>query len=490
MCACSNCSGPRPGSAGRWRSPAWRSPPPNFVEPILFGRIVDTLANAQGGARQLDWNVLMPLVGAWVGFGLFIIVASTIVSLHADRLAHRHCQAVRADYFEHILQLPLSYHTGTHSGRLMKVMITGTNTLWGLWLSFFREHFTSFVSLFILMPLTLFLNWRYALMLMLLCAVFAVLIAFVLRRTETLQSTVETYYTDQAERTSDTLGNIALIQSFARIDMEVNAMRKVGTQLLGAQMPVLWWWALATVLTKASTTITMLAILIVGIFFYVRGQTTVGEIVMFMSFATMLIGKLEQVVHFANHMVMEGPRLQEFFDVLDTIPAVRDRPDAVDPGRLRGLIEFKDVSFSYDGKRPAVLDLNFTALPGETIALVGADRRRQVDGAGAAAPRLRPAIGRGEDRRHGHPRPHAVGPAQEYRRGVPGGAAVQPLDRRQPAGRQARRDRGRTARRLPRARRRSTSSSATRRGSKPMSASAAACCRAASASASRSRARC
>ena len=141
-----------------------------FVEPILFGRIVDTLANAQSGARQLDWNVLLPLVGAWVGFGLFTIVCSTIVSLHADRLAHRHCQAVRADYFEHILQLPLSYHTGTHSGRLMKVMITGTNTLWGLWLSFFREHFTSFVSLFILMPLTLFLNWRYALVLMLLCA--------------------------------------------------------------------------------------------------------------------------------------------------------------------------------------------------------------------------------------------------------------------------------------------------------------------------------
>ena len=103
---------------------------------------------------------------------------------------------MRADYFEHILQLPLSYHTGTHSGRLMKVMITGTNTLWGMWLSFFREHFTSFVSLFILMPLTLFLNWRYALLLMVLCVVFAVLIAFVLRKTEKLQSTVETYYTD------------------------------------------------------------------------------------------------------------------------------------------------------------------------------------------------------------------------------------------------------------------------------------------------------
>jgi len=51
---------------------------------------------------------------------------------------------------------------------------------------------------------------------------------------------------------------------------------------------------------------------------------------------------------------------------------VRDRPDAMEPGRLRGLIEFQKVTYSYDGKRPAVEDLYFTALPGETIALVGA----------------------------------------------------------------------------------------------------------------------
>ena len=51
--------------------------------------------------------------------------------------------------------------------------------------------------------------------------------------------------------------------------------------------------------------------------------------------------------------------------MLDTEPVVRDRPDAIDPGRMRGLVEFNDVSFSYDGKRPAVRDLSFTALPGE-----------------------------------------------------------------------------------------------------------------------------
>jgi ATP-binding cassette, subfamily B, beta-glucan exporter len=250
--------------------------------------------------------------------------------------------------------------------------MAGTTTLWALWLAFFREHFASLVSLVILLPLTLVINWRYGLLLIALCAVFAVLIAIVIRKTETMQSAVERYYTDVAERTTDTLGNIALVQSFARIELEVMGMKKMGEEALSAQIPVLSWWAMATVITRASTTLTMLAILVLGVWFYVNERTTVGEIVMFMSFAALLIGRLEQAVQFANRMVMDAPRIAEFFEVLDTEPAVRDRPDAMDPGRMHGLVEFKDVSFSYDGKRPAVADLTFTALPGETVALVGA----------------------------------------------------------------------------------------------------------------------
>src|SRR2546423_8297300 len=161
-----------------------------FVEPILFGRIIDTLAIAQGHLADLSWPDLMKLVGAWVGFGLFIIVCSTLVSLHADRLAHRQYQAFRTIYFEHVLQLPLSYYTGSHSGRLVKVMMSGTSTLWGLWLSFFREHLASFVSLIVLLPLTLVINWRYGLLLIALCAVFSVLIALVINKSEQMQTKV------------------------------------------------------------------------------------------------------------------------------------------------------------------------------------------------------------------------------------------------------------------------------------------------------------
>src|SRR5215475_10976192 len=338
-----------------------------FAEPVLFGRIVDVLSGKTVAGTTSAW----PFLFAWVAFGLFTIGCSALVALHADRLAHRQRQAVLTSYFEHILQLPLTFHSGTHSGRLMKVMLNGTDSLWRLWLGFFREHFAAILSVVVLLPLSLYLNWRLAILLFMLCVVFTALTTFVVRKTYGMQSEVEQHYSDLSARASDALGNVALVQSFVRVDAEVQGLRYVADKLLAVQMPVLSWWAVVTVITRASTTITVLAIFTVGIALHQAGLTTVGEIVMFVSFATMLIQKLEQVVSFINSVFMEAPRLQEFFNVLDAVPAVRDRPDAIDVGRLSGLVDFHDVTFSYDGKRPAVEDLSFTALPGHTIALVG-----------------------------------------------------------------------------------------------------------------------
>ncbi|QAU44875.1 glucan ABC transporter ATP-binding protein/ permease [Bradyrhizobium guangzhouense] len=338
-----------------------------FAEPVLFGRIVDVLSGKSVAGSSSAWPFLL----AWVAFGLFTIACSALVALQADRLSHRQRQAVLTSYFEHILQLPLTFHSGTHSGRLMKVMLNGTDALWRLWLGFFREHFAAILSVVVLLPLSLYLNWRLAILLFVLCIVFTALTTFVVRRTFGMQMAVEEHYSELSARASDALGNVALVQSFVRVESEVKGLRSVADELLAAQMPVLSWWALVTVITRASTTITVLAIFTLGIALHDQGLTSVGEIVMFVSFATLLIQKLEQVVSFINNVFMEAPRLREFFNVLDAVPAVHDRPDAIDAGRLSGLVEFNDVTFSYDGKRPAIEDLSFTALPGQTIALVG-----------------------------------------------------------------------------------------------------------------------
>ena len=342
-----------------------------FAEPVLFGKIIDLLTTAQGSGSPIDNDKLIPLISAWVGFGIFTILGGVLIALYAERLSHRRRLAVMASYFEHVLNLHQAFHTTVHSGGLMKVMLEGANGLGGMTLSFFREHLASLVSLFVMLPLSLYINWRLSLLLLALVFVFTILSAFILRKTETLQGNVERFHTQLAERATDSLGNVSVIQSFTRIADETAAMRMTIDRLLAAQIPVLSWWAVAAVVTRASATLTILGILLLGTWLFTQKLATVGEVVTFMAFATALIGRLDQVVGFINAIFLQAPKLQQFFDVIDTVPAVRDRPGAKDPGRLSGHVAFHDVSFSYDGRKSAVTDVTFEVMPGETIALVG-----------------------------------------------------------------------------------------------------------------------
>lgn len=343
-----------------------------FAEPILFGRVIDTLSKSAAQSTGQLWDRVVPLLLAWAGFGLFTITAGASIALLSDRLAHRRRHAVLADYFEHVLLLPLSQHSRTHSGRAMKVMVQGTDTLWWLWLSFFRDNLAALVSLIVLIPVALYINWRLAWVLIVLCVIFALLTHFILNRTQVLQGQVESHHSDLAERASDTLGNVALVQSFARVKHEVESLKGISQRVLSAQLPVLSWWAVMTMLTRSATTLTILCIVVLGAWLFTLDLISVGEIVTFIAFASLVIGKLEQVVSFINRLAMDAPKLRDFFEVLDTHPLIHDAADAVDPGRLTGKIAFKDVSFSYDGKRIAIDNLSFTIQPGQTIALVGA----------------------------------------------------------------------------------------------------------------------
>ena len=343
-----------------------------FAEPVLFGRIIDAMTSAQGANHAFDNDKLIPLIIAWVGFGLFTIIGGIVIALYAERLSHRRRLAVMASYFEHVLSLHQAFHTQSHSGRLMKIMLEGSNGLGGMTLSFFREHLSSLVSLFVMLPLSLYINWRLSSLLLILVFVFTGLSSYILRKTEVLQGEVETFHTALAERATDSLGNVSVIQSFTRIQDESAAIRMTIDRLLAAQIPVLSWWAIAAVVTRASGTLTILGILLLGTYLFSKGQASVGEIVTFMAFATALISRLDQVVGFINAIFLQAPKLQQFFDVIDTMPAVRDKPGASDPGRLSGRVAFHNVSFSYDGKKSAVADVTFDVQPGETIAFVGA----------------------------------------------------------------------------------------------------------------------
>ena len=101
-----------------------------------------------------------------------------------------------------------------------------------------------------------------------------------------------------------------------------------------------------------------------------------------------VIARLEQMVAFVNRVFLDAPRLHEFFAVLDTIPVVRDRPDAIDPGRVAGRVTFDHVSFSYAGVSLAIALMGIGAAAGYYFRNLGPHGLTRRSGAARAGYRF------------------------------------------------------------------------------------------------------
>jgi ATP-binding cassette subfamily B protein len=335
-----------------------------FMEPVLFGRVIDLLSRGNGPSTL---GVLL----VWGAVGLAGIGCGAAIALLADRMAHRNRLAVMQRYYQHVLAMPPAFHGDTQSGRLMKVMLVGADSLFNLWLSFFRDHLLTALAAGVLLPLSLVLNWRLGLLLLGLVVVFCALAAFVISRTHERQAEVEGLHSRLAGNAQDALSNILVVQSFTRLQAESKLFGSIVSQVLERQFPVLNWWAAMSVMTRSASTLCVMAIFAMGAWLNGQGLATVGEIVSFMGFALLLIGRLEGLVGFVARLVFQKPALEEMFAIIDSESTVPDRRDAVDIGRATGAVRFKDVSFAYPNTCPTLSGVSFTAEAGRSIALVG-----------------------------------------------------------------------------------------------------------------------
>ena len=333
-----------------------------FVEPILFGHVIGGL----DGAGPSTGNIL-----AWAGMGVLGIMAGMATSVVADRLAHRLRLRVIGRTYGHVLQLPPAHSARYPTGTLMKTLWGGADEMFWLWLGLFRDHLGTVLCLVGLLPVALLLNPALGGVLVVLAVVFSFTATLTIRRTQEGQRRAEDAHSAMAAQVGDVLGNAPLIRAFGRAPVEAADFGRLAGDVVRHQFPVLGWWAGVTVMNRVASTVATVAVVGLGAWLHGRGQATTADVVTFMGFAGMLIGRLEGAVGIVARMGGILPRLEDFFAILDaasTVPDPAGQPELpAGPGR----VEFRGVRFAYPGG-PNVLDgVDLVAEPGETVALVG-----------------------------------------------------------------------------------------------------------------------
>ncbi|WP_275786150.1 glucan ABC transporter ATP-binding protein/ permease [Pararhizobium gei] len=333
-----------------------------IAEPVLFGRIIDAMSSKQ---------TVTPMLLMWAGLGVFNTIAFVLVAREADRLAHTRRSTLITEAFGRIISMPLSWHSQRGTSNALHTLLRACETMFGLWLEFMREHLSTVVALALLVPTALMMDVRLSIVLFVLAVLYVLIGKVVMSKTKDGQASVEGHYHTVFSHVSDSISNVSVVHSYNRIEAETRQLKELANRLISAQLPVLDWWALASALNRMASTISMMTILVIGTVLVQRGELGVGEVVAFIGFANLLIGRLDQMKNFVNQTFEARAKLEDFFKLEDS---VREREEPADAGELnhvRGEVEFRNVSFNFPNTNDGLQDISFKVKAGQTIAIVG-----------------------------------------------------------------------------------------------------------------------
>ncbi|WP_217570153.1 glucan ABC transporter ATP-binding protein/ permease [Mesorhizobium sp. GbtcB19] len=333
-----------------------------ILEPILLGRVIGAIS---------EKGAVFSTLAVWAALGAFNVVAFVLVARGADRFAHARRSEVLCQSFERVITMPLAWHQQRGTSNSLHTLLRAVETLFSLWLEFMRVHLSTAIALVLLVPTALAMDVRMSIVLLGLGVLYVGIGRIVMRHTKSGQTAVERHYHTVFAHVTDSVSNVAVLQSYNRIGHETATLKRYVKDLLDAQNPVLDWWAIANALNRLSSTISMMIVLSIGAYLVTRGQLRVGDVVAFTGFAGMLIARLDQMSAFTTQISEARAKLEDFYRLEDSAAETAEPDGLRELTNVTGHVRFEDVSFEFANSGHGIEDVSFEVQAGQTVAIVG-----------------------------------------------------------------------------------------------------------------------
>jgi len=341
-----------------------------LVEPILFKEIIDTLISFNGNT-VVSQNSLWGVLFFWLILGLVIIIIRLFVAIFADRLWHEEFNNIVLDAFNHILKLSMRFHTNSNSWELVKKLVRGSDCIFYSQLDLTRKIIPDIFTMIILITLIVFLNWKLGLFVMFFWFLSWIVAVYSISRTFIKQDKIEKYYNQSSALYSDTFTNIFAVKSFTLLNMKRKKLKDIMEKRLQKQYPILNWWGFLMSFSKIVNIIISIWVIFFGSYLFFKGEATVWEIVMFLSFSTIFLASIENSMWSIEWLFWRMAPIKDYFKIVDEDLEVKDIKWAKKLKWVKWEVEFKKLEFSYDGKRKVLKNINIKIKPGEKVAFVG-----------------------------------------------------------------------------------------------------------------------
>jgi ATP-binding cassette, subfamily B, multidrug efflux pump len=338
----------------------------NLIIPALIQQVIDV------GLARHEIGFIARAAAVILGLGIMQAGLTYLQGYLSEWIASHIGYDLRNRLYDHIQQLPFSYHDRAQTGQLISRCIEDVRSI---------ERFTGYGVvqliqlglLFAGIVVLLFLKQPQLAAIALLPMLPLIWITTDFgRRIGDLFLKVDNTLGDLSAHLQENVSGVQVVRAFAREPDEIQRFDHTNRRLYQARVTVLSEWSKIMPTSNLLVTVSTLLILWFGGEMVLQGRITIGEVVAFNGYLLLLAAPATQLTWLVNAAGEAVAGVQRTYEVLDTVPEIRAPVNARRLDRLTGRVEFRQVCFRYSGDSiPALEEINLDVQPNQVVALIG-----------------------------------------------------------------------------------------------------------------------
>lgn len=345
----------------------------NALPPLVTRATIDNALNAQTSTSERLYQLYF-----WCGATLALIIASEIVhGIHMRILSNcgtMVARDLRHAVYTHLHDLSLRYFAKRRTGSLITRVTNDTDRLWDFIVFGSIGLARSILMICFGAGVMFYMNWRLALVAIIPLPIVAVMSYWRGKTMQRIHGRLWTYWSRMGAVVGDAVPGVRVVKAFANEQREVKRFDARSDEYTLKEQEVNNVWTRFQPMVSALMRTGSLSVLLIGGYIVIRHpskENSLGTLMAFTQFLWQFYMPISELANSNRMITRSATSAQRVFEVLDTPPEIYSNAGAQTKPRLEGRIEFRNVSFSYEGAQPALRDVSMTIDSGEMVGLCG-----------------------------------------------------------------------------------------------------------------------
>lgn len=279
---------------------------------------------------------------------------------------------MRVKVYDHIQASSMSYFSDKQTGDLLSRVVNDTANFEMLYAHVIPESITNVITFVGVLTMLLTINWKLALLAMTIVPFVAVAGVYYAKKVRPNFRKAQKVTGEISAELQDNFSGIHEIQAFGQEEHEHRDVKQATDKHSVAIIRALKISGFFHPLIEFTSSLATVLVVGVGGYLAYNNSMDVESVVAFLLYLSLLFAPIEGLGRLAENAQTALASGERIMEILDTPIEIKDAEGAKDIGRVRGDVEFKNVSFGYLDGTPVLKDISFSCKAGETIALVGA----------------------------------------------------------------------------------------------------------------------